>query len=191
MSVCLRKAPVAVMLAAALVVAGCASASNASVQTRDRSASSDDKVAAASADVDGKRDSMAQDRSWARDSLAADSMLEANAVLSVHGVTFDVKLADTDAARTLANRLAQGPVTVDLHPYGGFEMVGPLPWSLPTDDAQVTTTAGDIMLYQGDQITIFLDTNSWSYTPLGRIQGASVQDLKNAFGDGPATVTLS
>lgn len=99
--------------------------------------------------------------------------------------------ADTDAARELVGKLQDGPVTVSLHAYGGFEHVGPLPWSLPQNDEQVTSIPGDVMLYQGDQITIFHGSNSWAYTPLGHIEGATAGSLLAAFGDGDADVALS
>lgn len=99
--------------------------------------------------------------------------------------------ADTDAARDLVGKLQDGPVTVSLHAYGGFEHAGPLPWSLPQNDEQVTTIPGDVMLYQGDRITIFHGSNSWAYTPLGHIEGATADSLLAAFGDGDADVTLS
>lgn len=99
--------------------------------------------------------------------------------------------ADTDAARELVGKLQDGPVTVSLHAYGGFEHVGPLPWSLPQNDEQVTSIPGDVMLYQGDQITIFHGSNSWAYAPLGHIEGATADSLLAAFGDGDADVTLS
>ena len=42
--------------------------------------------------------------------------------------------------------------------YGNFEKVGPLGTKLPRNDTQITTQAGDIILYQGNQITIYYDT---------------------------------
>lgn len=100
-------------------------------------------------------------------------------------------LADTDAAQALAEQLQVGPVTVSLHAYGGFEKVGPLPWSLPTSDEQVTAQPGDVMLYQGNQITVLTGANNWAYTPLGRIEGATSESLIEALGDGDAVVVLS
>lgn len=104
---------------------------------------------------------------------------------------FAVALADTDAARSLVEKLKDGPVTLSLHAYGGFEQVGPLPWSLPTSDEQVTTQPGDIMLYQGDQITFFIGSNNWAYTPLGSIEGATPETLHDVLGGDAAEVTLS
>ena len=49
----------------------------------------------------------------------------------------------------------KGSITIDMHDYGNFEKVGPLPSSLPRNDTQITTEPGDIILYQGNQITIY------------------------------------
>ena len=102
-----------------------------------------------------------------------------------------VTLADTDAARALAEKLQEGPVTVSLHAYGGFEKVGPLPWGLPASDGQTTTQPGDVMLYQGNQITVFTGSNSWAYTRLGHIEGATSESLLEVLGDGDVKVALS
>ena len=75
--------------------------------------------------------------------------------------------------------------------YGGFEQVGALGTSLPRDDRQTTTQAGDIVLYAGDQIVVFYGSNSWAYTRLGRITDQSVQALRDLLGNGDVTVTLS
>lgn len=112
-------------------------------------------------------------------------------VIGVGDAQLAVTLADTDAARALAQRLQAEPVTVGLHPYGGFEQVGPLPWSLPASDEQITTQPGDVMLYQGNQITIFIGSNSWAYTPLGHIEGATSESLLEALGDGDTEIVLS
>ncbi len=58
---------------------------------------------------------------------------------------------------------------VSLSPYGGFEQVGPLGSEIECDDAQLTASPGDIMLYSGDQITVFFGPNTWAYTKLGHI----------------------
>ena len=82
-------------------------------------------------------------------------------------------------------------MTVTLNEYGGFEKVGKLPWSLTRTDEQVKTVAGDIMLYQGNQMTIFYESNSWSYTKLGHIENMTAEELSELFGSGNIIVTLS
>lgn len=109
--------------------------------------------------------------------------------LQVNGRTFAATLEQNDAARTLAQRLAESPLTLRLQNYGGFEKVGPLGESLPANDRQTTTHAGDIVLYQGDQIVLFYGSNSWSYTRLGRVN--DLTGWADALGRGDVTVTFS
>ena len=80
-------------------------------------------------------------------------------------------------------------MTLQLRDYAGFEKVGPLGQSLPTSDSQTTTQAGDIVLYQGDQIVIFYGSNSWSYTRLGKIE--DLTGWAQALGNGSVSVTFS
>ncbi|MDE6300911.1 MAG: hypothetical protein K2M19_04275 [Muribaculaceae bacterium] len=105
--------------------------------------------------------------------------------------TLTATAADTEAARALVASLADGPVTVELEDYGGFEKVGSLPQSLPASDTRITTSPGDIMLYQGRDIVVFYGSNTWSYTPLGKIEGATSAGLREFFGHGDVRVTLS
>ena len=89
--------------------------------------------------------------------------------ISVNGTKLTATLADSTAAKELAEKLKTEPVTITLNEYGGFEKVGKLPWSLTKTDESIVTEAGDIMLYLGEQMTIFYNSNSWSYTRLGSI----------------------
>ena len=111
--------------------------------------------------------------------------------VDVNGNKLTASLADSTAAKELAEKLKAGSVTVTLNEYGGFEKVGDLPWSLTKSDKQVSTEPGDIMLYQGDQMTIFYNSNSWSYTKLGHIENTTQEELKTVFGEGDVTVTFS
>jgi hypothetical protein len=61
------------------------------------------------------------------------------------------------------------PLTVKMSMYGGFEQVGPIGQSIESDDKQINTEPGDIVLYSGDKIVIFYGSNSWAYTKLGHI----------------------
>ncbi|MDE5554986.1 MAG: hypothetical protein K2J10_07385 [Muribaculaceae bacterium] len=111
--------------------------------------------------------------------------------ITANGQTRTAVLADTQAARELAELLANGPITVGMSDYGGFEKVGDLPQSLTTTNRQTTTEPGDIMLYLGRSIVIFYGTNSWSYTPLGKIEGATASDIRAFLSGSNVEVTLS
>ena len=111
--------------------------------------------------------------------------------ITVNGKTLTASIADNEAGKALAELLRKGDLTLSLSEYGGFEKVGALPQALPKSDTQIKTEAGDIMLYQGNQMTIFYGSNSWSYTPLGKIEHATAAELKEIFGTGDVTVKLS
>lgn len=111
--------------------------------------------------------------------------------IEVNGHTLTATLADNEAAKALAELLKDKPMVLNLNEYGSFEKVGALPRSLPQNDERITTEPGDIMLYVGNQITIFYGSNTWSYTRLGKIDNATQTELKEIFGSGNVTVTLS
>lgn len=116
---------------------------------------------------------------------------EVKLLISVNGHELTACFADSAAANELAEKLKAEPVTVTLNEYGGFEKVGKLPWSLTRTDASTETEPCDIMLYQGNQMTIFYNSNSWSYTKLGHIENTTQEELKALFGEGDITVTLA
>ena len=78
-------------------------------------------------------------------------------------------LAKNKSAEAFYALLKKGALTVNMEDYASFEKVGSLGISLPRTDTQITTEAGDIILYQGNQITIYYDTNSWNFTRLGKV----------------------
>ncbi len=100
-------------------------------------------------------------------------------------------LTANSATETLTAMLSEAPVTIMMEDYGGFEKVGELPRALPTSNSQITTVPGDIMLYQGNNIVIFYASNSWSYTRLGKIDGATATNLQEFLGNGDVSLTLS
>ena len=112
-------------------------------------------------------------------------------VLKVGGNSMTATLTDNEATRELTKLLEQGDITIRMSDYGGFEKVGALPQSFPTSNTQITTVPGDIMLYQGNQMVIFYGANSWSYTRLGKIDGATASNLRQFLGNGNITLTLS
>ena len=111
--------------------------------------------------------------------------------IKVNNNVLEVKLEDNEATKSLAERLKTGDIKVNANEYGGFEKVGNLGFNLPRNDKSITTSAGDIVLYQGNQISLFYNSNSWSYTKLGKVQNVSEAELKNILGSRDVTLILS
>ena len=109
----------------------------------------------------------------------------------VNGSVLSILGADNSSADAFLDLLKTGDVTIDMHDYGSFEKVGPLGTTIPGNDEQITTEPGEVILYQGNQVTIYYDVNSWSFTRLGKVQGLSQAELKEILGDGNVTVTFS
>ena len=113
--------------------------------------------------------------------------------ITIGNQTLPVTLVKNNATEALMAALAANPITYEADDYGGFEKVGALGMSLPTNNQQLTTQAGDVILYSGNQIVLFYGSNSWSYTRLGRIDYESLEQLKSFLkaGQGRVSVTLS
>ncbi len=111
--------------------------------------------------------------------------------LSFGNHTLTATLANNSSAEALVDMLNKGPVTIAMRDFGNMEKVGDLGRSLPRNDKQTTTEAGDLILYQGNAFVIYYAPNSWNFTRLGRINGVTGNELKNMFVEGSIKVTLS
>ena len=113
--------------------------------------------------------------------------------VTINGVTKTATLVDNVATKALFELLSKGNIIVKTDDYGGFEKVGTLGTRLPTDNSQIDTVPGDIVLYQGNSISFFYDNNSWSYTMLGKLDITDVNEIKTflAAGKGKTDIVLS
>ena len=116
---------------------------------------------------------------------------ETKLLISVGDTELTATLADNSSAQALVELLKQGDITIDMSDYSNFEKVGELPESLPTNDEQLDTDYGDLILYLGHRFVIYYDKNSWNFTKLGHIDNITQEELKAILGEGDVTVTLS
>ena len=130
-------------------------------------------------------------RKAAENMSTSDKETETKMNIEVNGHLLTATLADNSSAKALAELIKSEPLTIEMNDYGDFEKVGRLPQSLPKSDEYISTEVGDIMLYQGNQMTIFYDTNSWSYTKLGKIDNVTQAELKEILGTGSVSITFS
>ena len=118
---------------------------------------------------------------------------EENAVMNmkvqVGDTIFSATLEENVAVSALVDMMRESPVVLQMSDYSGFEKVGSLGTSLPASNSQTTTQAGDIVLYNGNQIVAFYGSNSWSYTRLGHID--DLTGWEDALGSGDVTVIFS
>ena len=118
----------------------------------------------------------------------------------VKEMTMHLKIGDTAVETAWENNAsvealkalcADEPLVVEMSMYGGFEQVGSIGKRLPRSDVQITTKAGDLVLYSGNQLVVFYGSNSWAYTRLGHITDRSAKEMAELLGSGDVTITIS
>lgn len=113
--------------------------------------------------------------------------------VEVNNRSFEIALEDSKTCDELIEYIKNNDnnLTISMRDYGGFEKVGSLRTSLTTDNRNITTSKGDVMLYQGNQIVIFYDSNYWSYTPLGKVKENYLDRFEDILISGNIEVTFS
>ncbi len=101
-----------------------------------------------------------------------------------------VEWEENESVAALRKLTEEKPLSISMSMYGGFEQVGSIGQSLPREDRQTTTQAGDIVLYSGDQIVVFYGSNSWAYTPLGHISDKSAREMTELLSNGNVTIQI-
>ncbi|MCQ8262547.1 cyclophilin-like fold protein [Streptococcus suis] len=115
---------------------------------------------------------------------------EMTLTLSINHETLPVTWENNNTVQSLKTKLTDQSLTVNLSAYGGFEQVGSLGFTLPSQDQQLRATSGDIMLYNSNNIVLFFGSNSWSYTKLGHID-LSQSELDKLLNQDSVSITLS
>lgn len=119
-------------------------------------------------------------------------VMETNTVnITIGDTIITATLVDNSSVDALKASLAEGPITVNMRDYGNMEKVGSLGMDLPRNDQQITTAAGDIILYQGNALVIYYAPNSWNFTRLGKIDNLTAEELRAILGAGDVIITLS
>ena len=81
--------------------------------------------------------------------------MEETMYITIGEETHTVTMEDNVGTRALIAALQMDNITYVAHDYGNFEKVGYVGQSFPTADHQTSTSAGDLVLYNGDNICIF------------------------------------
>ncbi len=179
------------MAAIILFLSGCtdSSLSKTNLQTKNESSSLGDEASPASAnDADSSNTQQVNVPQPDTNSDTEENMVK-KMTLQIGNSSFTATLENNPAVDAFVEMMNDSPIIIQMNDYSGFEKVGSLGTNLPADDKQTTTHAGDIVLYNENQIVIFYGSNSWSYTRLGKIDDLS--GWEDALGSGDITVTFS
>lgn len=125
-----------------------------------------------------------------RDDKTTEEVVSMNIKISVNGHSFTATLLVNESAKAFYELVKEG-LTLELSEYGGFEKVGPIGKSLPTNDTRITAQPGDLILYAGNQLSFMYGSNTWSYTKLGTVDHLEQIQLDSILGSGDVTVTFT
>ena len=137
----------------------------------------------------GNTQSAAADENKSISKTEKDVQTEMKMNVKIGDYTFTATLEENAAVEELLDIMKEEPVVIEMDDYSGFEKVGPLGKSLTASNSQTTTKAGDIVLYNGNNIVMFYGSNSWSYTRIGKID--DLTDWEKALGSGSITAEFT
>ena len=180
-----RIALICLLLGAAL--SGCASEKAAPVQAEQSAASSEAETISESIP--------SVERVPSEESIPAEESITSKEETAEMKDTIQLLIGETEVPviwednASVEALKAFRPLTIQMSMYGGFEQVGRIGQSIVSDDEEITTDSGDIVLYSGNQIVIFYGSNSWAYTKLGHVD-LSRKEMKELLGGGNVEITL-
>lgn len=111
--------------------------------------------------------------------------------LTINGQKYTATMENNSSACALKHLLNWGPKTIHMRDYGGMEKVGMLWKGLPSNNTELTTEPGDLVLFMGSSFVVYYNTNHWNFTKLGHINNVTQDELKQILGDGDVTIELS
>jgi len=155
-------------------------AENAETQTAESAEQTENQASESNKDTEEANTEVPQG-----DEEAIDMTLKINDEIG------QVRWEDNESVKALMKMASENPVVVDMSMYGGFEQVGSLGTTLPSNDQSTKTKPGDIVLYTSDSIVVFYGNNSWAYTRLGHIENKSKSELQDMLGRGNVTLTIT
>lgn len=110
--------------------------------------------------------------------------------ISVNGYNLTATLEKNDSAKAFYELVKNG-LTLHLSEYGGFEKVGAIGRTLPSNDTKINAKSGDLILYASNQLSFMYGSNTWNYTKLGVIDNLDQIDLTFILGRKDAIVTFT
>lgn len=108
--------------------------------------------------------------------------------LKINDTEVPVMWEDNDSVKELYSYAASG-IRIELSQFDGFERFGHIGKSLTSNEEKITTSYGDIMLANNDQLVVFCGSKTLKYTRLGKILLSEEKMIELLSKDGNVTGT--
>ncbi|MCR4788824.1 MAG: hypothetical protein K5888_09565 [Lachnospiraceae bacterium] len=110
--------------------------------------------------------------------------------LALNGEYLSVYPCDNKTVDEMIPILSRGEIEITLEDQDGTEKIGTLPWTVETDDEEIDCSSGDIIISEGNKITLCYTDGDRNGVKFAYITDLNEEELKNLLGDGDATITL-
>lgn len=117
-------------------------------------------------------------------------MSQEKLIIHIGNHSLAAKLEENSSAAALKELLREKTLTIQMHDYVRMEKVGNIGRSLPTNDRPTHAKPCDLILYLGNSLVIYYESNSWNFTRLGRIEHVTPKELRTILGGGDVSVIL-
>lgn len=107
-----------------------------------------------------------------------------NMYIYINNHKLSIALENNSSVEALSEILKLNDISFVADDYGDFEKVGRINYNLPRNDTHFTAVPGDIILYQGNSISLMYGVNTWSYTLIGKIDGYEESEMRSILGAG-------
>ena len=116
---------------------------------------------------------------------------EITMIAKIDEEVLEIEWEENGSVTSLKQKVEKEDVIIEMIRYGSFEQVGDLGFSLPSQDIQMNTKAGDLVLYGSDQVVLFYGNHSWSYTKLGKVKNKSKKEMTKLLSDHNVILNLT
>lgn len=110
--------------------------------------------------------------------------------ITVNGEVMTATMENNTSAQAFRKLIEKNSKTVRMRDHGSMEKVGMLWKGLPSNNQNIVTAPGDIILYMGSSLVVYYEPNSWNFTKMGHINDVSQEKLKEILGTGRVTMTF-
>lgn len=124
---------------------------------------------------------------WLDQKIEVKKDMEKEMKLFIDGQEVEVIWEDNESVKVLYELL---PLSINMNEYGGFEQTGSIGSSITRNDTQMDVVPGDIVLYNGNAISVFYNKSAWRYTKLGHINNMSETELNSLLKKSSVILTL-
>lgn len=108
--------------------------------------------------------------------------------------SFSATLVENTTTKKLVRKLKDGDITINMNHDDRYQMVGTLKFGLPTNEQNIKTVPGEIVLYKDNQFIISVEDFFLNLTRIGKLDNPNDENYRELIskeGDIEFTISLN